>query len=114
MLFKRLILQPRYKLTDEALEFQILDRYLFSRFLGLHAGKGPVPRNTRKENQEIKKGNIPEKWFAKNHNKVIRRLAEESINDYFHKNGKNCHLLWCHSASTLDVDENVAIITETG
>jgi transposase len=37
LLFKILILQSLYNLADEALEFQILDRYSFSRFLGLHA-----------------------------------------------------------------------------
>jgi transposase, IS5 family len=37
LLFKILILQSLYNLTDKALEFQILDRYSFSRFLGLHA-----------------------------------------------------------------------------
>src|SRR5665647_234025 len=37
LLFKTLILQSLYNLSDEALEFQILDRYSFSRFLGLHA-----------------------------------------------------------------------------
>jgi hypothetical protein len=37
LLFKILILQSLYRLSDEALEFQILDRYSFSRFLGLHA-----------------------------------------------------------------------------
>ncbi len=37
MLFKILILQSLYNLSDEALESQILDRYSFSRFLGLHA-----------------------------------------------------------------------------
>lgn len=37
LLFKILILQSLYNLSDEAMEFQILDRYSFSRFLGLHA-----------------------------------------------------------------------------
>jgi hypothetical protein len=37
LLFKILILQSLYNLSDEGLEFQILDRYSFSRFLGLHA-----------------------------------------------------------------------------
>jgi len=37
LLFKILILQSLYNLSDEALEYQILDRYSFSRFLGLHA-----------------------------------------------------------------------------
>ncbi len=37
LMFKILILQSLYNLSDEALEYQILDRYSFSRFLGLHA-----------------------------------------------------------------------------
>ena len=37
LLFKILILQSLYNLSDEAMEFQILDRYSFSRFLGLYA-----------------------------------------------------------------------------
>jgi len=37
LLFKILILQSLYNLSDEAMEFQILDRYSFSRFLGLQA-----------------------------------------------------------------------------
>ncbi len=37
LLFKILVLQSLYNLSDESMEFQILDRYSFSRFLGLHA-----------------------------------------------------------------------------
>jgi|GEM_PF-750161 len=37
LLFKTLILQSLYRLSDESLEFQIFDRYSFSRFLGLYA-----------------------------------------------------------------------------
>ena len=37
LLFKALILQSLYNLSDQALEFQIPGRYSFSRFLGLHA-----------------------------------------------------------------------------
>lgn len=36
LMFKILILQSLYNLADEALEFQILDRHSFCRFLGLH------------------------------------------------------------------------------
>ena len=35
LLFKILILQSLYNLSDEAMEYQILDRYSFSRFLGI-------------------------------------------------------------------------------
>ncbi|WP_321283843.1 IS5 family transposase [uncultured Vibrio sp.] len=36
LLFKILILQSLYNLSDDATEYQILDRYSFSRFLDLH------------------------------------------------------------------------------
>jgi IS5 family transposase len=42
LIFKILILQSLYNLSDEAVEYQILDRMSFMRFLGLHAGD-PVP-----------------------------------------------------------------------
>lgn len=38
MLFKILILQSLYNLSDDSTEFQILDRHSFGRFLGLHIG----------------------------------------------------------------------------
>jgi len=38
MLFKILILQSLYNLSDDATEYQILDRHSFCRFLGLHVG----------------------------------------------------------------------------
>lgn len=42
MMFKILIIESLYNLSDEAVEYQILDRMSFMRFLGLHAGD-PVP-----------------------------------------------------------------------
>ena len=113
LLFKILILQSLYNLSDDATEFQILDRHSFGRFLGLHIGSGvpdattiwrfreelvvegmieelfgifdaylreqgftamkgqivdasivnvPKQRNSREENDRIKKGDIPEDW----------------------------------------------------
>ena len=38
LMFKILIFQSLYDLSDDALEFQILDRQSFMRFLGLHLG----------------------------------------------------------------------------
>ncbi len=38
LLFKILILQSLYNLSDGTMEFQILDRYSFSRFLGIFQG----------------------------------------------------------------------------
>ena len=116
MMFKILILQSLYNLSDEATEFQIRDRISFMRFLGLcigetvpdadtirlfrealteaqlietlfhafneyldgcglHACKGqivdasiveaPRQRNTREENEAIKKGETPGEWEKK-------------------------------------------------
>jgi IS5 family transposase len=42
LMFKILILQSLYNLSDEAVEYQILDRMSFKRFLGLQTGD-PVP-----------------------------------------------------------------------
>jgi len=42
MMFKILIIQSLYNLSDEAVEYQILDRMSFMRFLGLNLG-APVP-----------------------------------------------------------------------
>lgn len=38
LLFKILVLQSLYNLSDDATEYQILDRHSFCRFLGLHIG----------------------------------------------------------------------------
>jgi IS5 family transposase len=38
LLFKILIIQSLYNLSDDATEYQILDRHSFCRFLGLHLG----------------------------------------------------------------------------
>jgi IS5 family transposase len=39
LMFKALIIQRLFKLSDEQLEFQITDRLSFIRFLGLHIGE---------------------------------------------------------------------------
>lgn len=41
-----LVLQSLYNLADEALEYQVLDRYSFSRFLGLHTGSKVLDATT--------------------------------------------------------------------
>lgn len=134
MMFKILVLQSLYNLSDEAMEYQILDRYSFTRFLGLHEGskvpdattiwrfreelvkteiieglfeefdeylhgagfvakkgqiidasivKVPTQRNSREENQQIKKGNIPENW-SKN-----KKSQKDTDARWTRKNGKN-------------------------
>jgi IS5 family transposase len=42
MMFKAMILQSLYNISDEQLEYQVLDRISFSRFLGINIG-GRVP-----------------------------------------------------------------------
>lgn len=42
MMFKAMILQSLYNISDEQLEYQVLDRFSFSRFLGIDIG-GKVP-----------------------------------------------------------------------
>ena len=46
LMFKILVLQKYYSLSEEETEFQILDRYSFQRFLGLDAGKKVPDKNT--------------------------------------------------------------------
>jgi len=123
MMFKILVLQSLYNVSDDEIEYQIRDRYSFCRFLGLMpedkvpdaktvwlfreklteallikelfhdfdvqlqskgfvARKGqivdasfveaPKQRNTREENETIKKGELPES-FAENPNKAKQK-----------------------------------------
>jgi len=123
LMFKILILQRYYNISDDATEYAILDRLSFMRFLGLglqdrvpdaktiwnfkdqlaqaslveelfsrmdkelnkrgiiaHEGKMtdasfvevPRQRNTRDENQQLKEGEIPEKW-EENPNKLRQK-----------------------------------------
>lgn len=116
MMFKILILQRLFNLSDDQTEYQITDRMSFQRFLGLSLGErvpdaktiwlfrnqltesgiieelfiafnklltkesiithtgtiidatfvdAPRQHNSRKENQQIKEGNIPEEWENK-------------------------------------------------
>ena len=66
LLFKALILQSLYRLSDEALEFQILDRYSFSRFLGLHAAsKIPDCTTIWRFREDLTKAGVVETLFAR-------------------------------------------------
>ena len=66
LLFKILILQSLYRLSDEALEFQILDRYSFSRFLGLHAAsKIPDCTTIWRFREDLTKADVVETLFAR-------------------------------------------------
>jgi len=72
MMFKILILQSLYSLSDDQMEYQMTDRLSFKRFLGLKSSD-KVPdaktiwkfRETLDENQQIKKGETSESWKAK-------------------------------------------------
>ena len=66
LLFKILILQSLYNLSDEAMEYQILDRYSFSRFLGIRQGaKVPDATTIFRFRDELAKANIIEILFTK-------------------------------------------------
>lgn len=134
LMFKILILQSLYNLSDEAMEYQVRDRLSFMRFLnlaiedsvpdartiwlfreqlkelklvkklfadfdrylaesGFEAKKGqiidasivaaPKQRNSRKENEQIKDGEIPEGWSHK------KRSHKDADANWVQKNGKN-------------------------
>ena len=136
MMFKILLLQRFYNISDDATEYAILDRLSFMRFLELrlsdsvpdaktiwlfrnnlaeaglveelfaqldkelnkrgviaHEGKmadasfveTPRQRNTREENQQLKEGNIPQKW-EDNPNKLRQKDTDASWTQH---NGQN-------------------------
>ena len=65
LLFKILILQALYNLSDEGIEFQILDRYSFSRFLGIREGaKVPDATTIFRFRDELAKANVVELLFT--------------------------------------------------
>lgn len=138
LMFKILILQEYFGLSDEQMEYQITDRFSFMRFLGIRTyekvpdqntiwnfreqlkendrvkklfnifknelekagmimNKGkiidasivevPIQRNNREENQQIKRGEIPEEW-KNNPNKLSHkdtdgRWLKKNGEDYF-------------------------------
>ncbi|MCB2218497.1 MAG: IS5 family transposase [Desulfobulbaceae bacterium] len=65
LLFKILILRSLYNLYDEAMEYQILDRYSFSRFLGIREG-ATVPDATTifRFRDELAKAGVVELLFT--------------------------------------------------
>jgi IS5 family transposase len=65
LMFKILIIQALYNLSDERLEFQVLDRYSFSRFLGIQEGaKVPDATTIYRFREELAKANVIELLFA--------------------------------------------------
>jgi IS5 family transposase len=65
LMFKILIIQALYNLSDERLEFQVLDRYSFSRFLGIQEGaKVPDATTIYRFREELAKANVIELLFT--------------------------------------------------
>ena len=65
LLFKILILQSLYNLSDEAMEYQIMDRYSFARFLGIRQGaKVPDATTIFRFRDELAKANVIDLLFS--------------------------------------------------
>ncbi|MEW8483080.1 MAG: IS5 family transposase [Candidatus Thiodiazotropha endolucinida] len=65
LMLKVLVLQHFYNLSDDQTEFQILDRYSFSRFLGLSPeGRVPDAKTIWVFRERLKKHELIEKLFA--------------------------------------------------
>ena len=65
LLFKILILQSLYNLSDEGIEYQILDRYSFSRFLNINEGsKVPDAATIFRFRDELAQANVVELLFT--------------------------------------------------
>ena len=65
LLFKILVLQSLYNLSDDATEFQILDRHSFGRFLGLHISqKVPDATTIWRFREDLIKAGMIEELFA--------------------------------------------------
>jgi IS5 family transposase len=66
LMFKILILQSLYNLSDDALEFQILDRQSFMRFLGIHLGsKVPDATTVWRFREDLIRAGVIEGLFKK-------------------------------------------------
>ena len=66
LMFKIVILQSLYNLSDEAMEYQILDRISFMRFLGLREGsKVPDDKTIWLFREQLKEANLVEKLFRR-------------------------------------------------
>lgn len=152
LMFKIMILQRYYNMSDDQAEYQIRDRASFQRFLGidiedgapdaktiwsfrerlkgferdlffrfelylreigLHAKGGqiidatfvnvPRQRNTREENEEIKKGNIPEGWENPN------MLAQKDTDAEWAKKNEETHFGY---KDHVNVDEGLKLIRD--
>ena len=64
LMFKVLILQSLYNLSDEAIEYQILDRLSFMRFLGLRVGsRVPDAKTIWLFREQLTEAGLTEKLF---------------------------------------------------
>ena len=64
MMFKILVIQSLYNLSDDALEYQILDRISFMRFLGLNLGdRVPDAKTIWLFREQMTKGGLIKKLF---------------------------------------------------
>lgn len=159
LLFKILILQRIYNISDDQTEYQINDRMSFMRFLGLnlndrvpdaktiwlfrdnltkagvieklfhmftgrleiqgiitHEGtivdatfvNAPRQRNTKKENQTIKNGEIPEEWQADTP-KAKHKLAQKDTDARWSKKGNETHYGYKNHTK---VDADTKLITD--
>jgi transposase len=77
LLFKMLVLQRLYNLSDEALEYQVKDRLSFMRFLGLSlAASVPDARTMWLFREELKEHKLTEELFERFH-ESLRALNVE-------------------------------------
>lgn len=73
-MFKVLILQQTYNLSDEQIEYQIRDRLSFMRFLGLRMeDKVPDEKTVWLFREHLAKHGLVEKLFARFHEQLARR-----------------------------------------
>ena len=73
-MFKVLILQQTYNLSDEQIEYQIRDRLLFMRFLGLRMGdRVPDAKTVWLFREHLATHKLTEKLFARFHEQLARQ-----------------------------------------
>ena len=174
MMFKILILQRYYSISDDKMEFAILDRLSFTRFLGISlndtvpdaktiwlfrerlkghietlfdcfskelqskqliANEGkivdasfvevPIQRNSHKENEQIKRGEVPEEWTGQLHKIAQKdtdaRWTKKNDKSYYgykdhikvDKKSKLIDKYTITAASVHDSQEVERLITET-
>jgi transposase len=66
MMFKALIIQSLYGLSDAQMEFQITDRKSFQRFLGLSAAdRAPDEKNFWAFREELRQAQLQDRLFAR-------------------------------------------------